>query len=77
MRTIDELIDGLGGTNSVASRLGVEPNTVSSWKRRRSVPSGYWASLVRIGADLGRADVTFEALASLHERRAEPVEARA
>ncbi len=40
---INTIIDGLGGTNAVASHIGREPSVVCSWKRgKRSVPH-WWA----------------------------------
>lgn len=69
--TPDTTIDALGGTGAVAVALDVEPNTVSSW-RARGIPAHRWAALVRLAADKGLADITFEALAA-----AEPVEVRA
>jgi YdaS antitoxin of YdaST toxin-antitoxin system len=57
-------IDALGGTGAVAEALGVPNNTVSTW-RIRGIPARRWPSLVRLAAEKGNDEITFEALASL------------
>lgn len=71
-RTVDTVIDELGGTLKVSSALGLEKSTVSTW-RRRGIPASRWASLVRLASDRGVPDVTFEALSEIPA----PAEARA
>ena len=39
--TVDDLIEALGGTGTVAKRLGVRDNTVSTWRGVRGLPA--WA----------------------------------
>jgi hypothetical protein len=62
--TPDSTIDALGGTRAVSVALGVPLNTVSTWKAR-GIPAHRWASLVRLAAQKGVSEVTFEALAAL------------
>jgi len=38
MRTVDQIVDGLGGTSVVASGLGLTPSTVSSWRSANFIP---------------------------------------
>jgi len=62
--TPDFAIDALGGTGAVADALGVPDNTVSTW-RTRGIPAHRWPAFVRLAAEKGRREITFEALASL------------
>lgn len=52
--SIDTFGDLIGQWRSVrefAERMGVSPNTAAGWKRRNSVPSDYWADLLRAAAE--------------------------
>lgn len=70
MASTEEIINALGGTNSVAETLELAPSTVSGWKTRPGgIPSPHWASVVRLAADRGRDDVTLELLADLAAAR--------
>lgn len=72
----DDLIRALGGTAKVADACGVTDGAVSLWKRRGSIPPGYWSRLITLAADLGDKTVTLESLVRLHTKDA-PAEARA
>lgn len=72
--TPDAVLDRLGGNSVLSTELGVDDSTVSTW-RRRGIPPGRWPALVRLAADRGASEITFEALAALPKPIAE--EARA
>lgn len=48
-RTLDKILDALGGESAVAKSLAVFPSSVSNWKQR-GVPKGRWVDLVMLGA---------------------------
>jgi hypothetical protein len=64
-----EIIDRLGGVTEVATALGANPNTVTYWCRRGSIPSIWWVDLVQV-ARTKCAPVTLEVLASHRSARA-------
>ena len=51
--TDNDVIDRLGGTAAVARRLGVQPASVSEWRKKR-IPDG---RLIELGAEIERAGV--------------------
>jgi hypothetical protein len=51
MRTVSDIIDGLGGNTAVARIIGKGPSTVSEMKRRGAVPVEYWPALVLAASD--------------------------
>lgn len=73
MQSAGAIIDELGGTGQVASELRVADSTVSTWRKRGFIPATNWPAVVRLAADRGKREITFEALAALTE----PAEARA
>ena len=59
-RTLDEILDVLGGESAVASLLGCGPSSVSNWKQR-GLPKGRWVDLVMLGAEKGiRPPITLD-----------------
>ena len=38
LHSVDDVVDALGGTASVATLLGVGPSAVSNWRSRRKIP---------------------------------------
>lgn len=48
-RTLDQLLDLLGGDATVAKDLGCGQPAISNWKAR-GVPKGRWVDLVMLGA---------------------------
>ncbi len=64
MLTWDAIIDACGGTGEVAGALLQSDSTVSGW-RSRGIPSPHWPGVVRLAADKGKEEITFEALANL------------
>jgi DNA-binding transcriptional regulator YdaS (Cro superfamily) len=38
LNSVDDVVDALGGTASVASLLGVGPSAVSNWRARGKIP---------------------------------------
>lgn len=74
MRTVSDIIDGLGGNTAVARIIGKGPSTVSEMKRRGAVPVEYWPVLVAAAQDdeLARKDnrpafiLTNDILVSVH-----------
>lgn len=63
--TVDTAIDALGGTGAVSDALGLPASTVSTWRGRRFIPAHRWPEIVRLAAEKGCSDITFEALAAL------------
>lgn len=49
-RSLNELIEELGGEGAVADRLGCGRSAISNWKIR-GVPKGRWVDLVDMGAE--------------------------
>lgn len=59
-RSLDEILDALGGESAVATMLGCGPSSVSNWKTR-GLPKGRWVDLVTLGAEKGvRPAITLE-----------------
>lgn len=78
MRTVDDIVDALGGTFKVAAALKLNPSVVSSWRKRASIPADRWLDLVDVARSIGASGITVEVLALLHARRgAARVEVRA
>lgn len=65
MRSIQDFIDALGGPSTVAGALNLSATTVASWKARKSIPVGYWASLCELAHDRGK-DISYEGIAKIH-----------
>jgi hypothetical protein len=51
-RSLDEILDALGGESAVAVQLGCGPSSVSNWKAR-GLPKVRWVDLVTLGAERG------------------------
>ncbi len=51
-RSLDEILDALGGESAVATMLGCGPSSVSNWKSR-GLPKGRWVDLVTLGRERG------------------------
>lgn len=47
-RTLDDILDALGGDANVAEQLGCGQSAVSNWKTR-GLPKGRWVDLVVLG----------------------------
>jgi DNA-binding transcriptional regulator YdaS (Cro superfamily) len=45
LKTPNEVIDALGGTNKAAARLGKEPTAVSQWRKRNRIPPELFLSV--------------------------------
>jgi hypothetical protein len=77
--TADAAIDALGGTGAVSAALNLPASTISTW-RARGIPPRRWSDFVRLAADKGCTEITFEALAEIVPREplepVEPAEAR-
>lgn len=48
-RTLDKILEALGGEAPVAEKLGCGQSAISNWKSR-GVPKGRWVDLVMLGA---------------------------
>ncbi|MGO4171591.1 carph-isopro domain-containing protein [Bosea sp. TAF32] len=68
MRTVADVFDALGGPAAVSRVLSVGGSTASEMKRRGAIPPEYWVMLVDAAQQVGRPDVTYEALAFIHAR---------
>lgn len=45
MMTVDQIVDGCGGTSALADALELTPSTVSSWRTANHIPR-WWHGLV-------------------------------
>jgi hypothetical protein len=50
-RSLDQIIDDLGGEGAVAERLGCGRSAISNWKVR-GLPKGRWIDLVDMAAGM-------------------------
>lgn len=76
IRTVDDVIEAIGGTSAAAGICGTVKSTVSSWRARSAIPADKWQSILDEARRLGRNEVTAEALARIHAKRPEGAEAR-
>jgi DNA-binding transcriptional regulator YdaS (Cro superfamily) len=59
-RSLDEILNVLGGESAVANLLRCGPPSVSNWKAR-GLPKGRWVDLVMLGAEKGiRPPITLD-----------------
>ena len=42
LKSVDDIIEALGGTSAVAKRAGVSPSAVSNWRALGSIPAEYF-----------------------------------
>lgn len=49
-RSLNDILEALGGETPVAEKLGCGPSAISNWKMR-GVPKGRWVDLVMLGAE--------------------------
>lgn len=54
IRTLDELIEALGGTAAAATKAGVTPPAVSNWRTRGRIPPEHFLRLSDEIGKLGR-----------------------
>jgi len=66
MITPDTIINDLGGTFATAASLGIDPSTVSCW-RKRGIPARHWLPISRLAAELKLKHITLQVLATLGE----------
>lgn len=65
-----DAIELLGGARAVSEVVGRPYTTVASWAKRQSIPPSLWSRLVLVASANGVTQVTYEALAKAHERKA-------
>lgn len=70
MQTVPELIDAFGGPTAFAAIIAKQPSTASEMKRNRSIPVGYWPSVIAAASERGLPGVDAELLMKLHAGRA-------
>ena len=72
-----EIIVKLGGRAIVAKATAAQPNTVSYWMHRDSIPAKHWHSLLSLAAAREVPDVTLDMLVTIstgqHRRVACPI----
>lgn len=68
IRTVDDVIEAIGGTAAVAALLGIGKSTVSSWRARGSIPAEHWKAIVDRADEIECASVSLEALACMHAK---------
>ena len=57
-----EIIEALGGRQRVAAATGSDPNTVFHWIKRGGIPPRHIKVLLHLAAEVGRSDITLDAL---------------
>lgn len=68
MRTLDDIIQSLGGSQDVAALLGVTVQAISNMKARNSVSPVHWPALVQAGRERGIEWLTLDLLMSMRGR---------
>ena len=59
LKTVDEIVDALGGTAAAASAAGMEPSAISMWKARGKIPPNRFLMISRLLLQAGQqADPT-------------------
>lgn len=71
MKDVSTILDTIGDDDAVCAALSQKGYILKShvprdWRRRNSIPSGFWAALAQVGDD-----ITLEALALFHKKPAE------
>lgn len=54
LKTVDEIVEALGGTSAAASAAGMEPSAVSMWKVRGKIPSNRFLVISRLLLQAGQ-----------------------
>jgi hypothetical protein len=70
MMNIVDIFEAFGGQAKTAALLEVTPQAISNMKKRRSIPSLYWPTLVGKAKELENPAITFETLAELQAQKA-------
>ncbi len=65
MKSVAEILEGLGGSAAVATALELPYTTVASWKARGSVPSAYWSPLIALARARKLVGVTLSSLTAI------------
>ena len=71
MRSVEDIIAKFGTGAEFGRAIGVPTTHVGVMKRRRSIPSRYWAAVVE-GARQRDIDLTLEDIARVHDHRGAP-----
>lgn len=67
---VDDLLDALGGTCSVAKALKINKSVVSTWRARRRIPADNWRGLLKLARKERVGGINLEVLEEfLHTRR--------
>ncbi len=71
LKSVEDVVEAVGGTFAAAALTGVTPPAVSNWKERRFIPSEYFAlfsdKLTRLGKEADRSVFGFKAAAEAAE----------
>ena len=62
---VDALAARLGGLTAVAAALKLPLTTLTSWRARNSIPSGYWSPLIALAQRSKVRGITFKRLSQL------------
>lgn len=65
MNTWDDVFSAFETTAALASDLKVPYQTAAAWRRRKSIPSRYWATLIDRAREKSIAGLTLDALARI------------
>ena len=74
MQTFSDLIDRWESVSAFAAEVGVPYGRAAQWRRRNSIPSERWKSVIAVAQGRGFFDVTLERLADMAETRTEAAE---
>ena len=68
MAKLSDIFDAFGGATRLAEAIGITPVHAQTMKTRRSIPSGYWVTIVKAAERQKIRGITYERLAKLHEK---------
>ena len=68
MAKLSDIFDAFGGATRLAEAIGITPVHPQTMKKRRSIPSGYWVTIVKAAERQKIRGITYERLAKLHEK---------
>lgn len=63
--SVEQIVDAIGLTPLARFMGHRNVSTVSSWKRRGSIPVSYWPQVIEAARGQGKTFVTLEALAAV------------
>lgn len=77
MAVVERIFEEFGGPAEVGRALGIPTEHAAQMKRRDSIPSRHWATLIEAARTRGFQGVTYEALALHRAARKDSAEVAA